>query len=394
MKIGIVAGEKSGDYLGAELIKAFKQRYPHAEFVGLCGPLMQEQGGKTLAEMDKISIMGIAGAVAGLFDILSIRHTIKKHMLSWQPDVFVGIDVPDFNLGLEIKLKEAGIPTVHYVSPTVWAWRGKRINKIKRAVNLMLTLFPFEQAYYQQHNTPVKYVGHPLARAITNWQVDESFVSLLRSSSEQHGNSIEEKKMIALLPGSRMSEVSRLAPIMLEACCKLAQSSPSLEFVIPAANQKLYSFLADQLKAYDAPVTLVLGHSRDALALCHIAVLASGTAALEAALFAKPMVVMYKVSKFNEWYAAQTMVVEHFSMPNHLTNPPVVPELIQSAATADNLIAELERLMQDQQHYQSMKNALAAIAPELDEDSGQLACDAIESLLKEIKGSVKTQSRS
>lgn len=394
MKIGIVAGEKSGDYLGAELIKAFKQRYPQAEFVGLCGPLMQEQGGKTLAEMDKISIMGVAGAIAGLFDILSIRRTIKNHMLSWQPDVFVGIDVPDFNLGLEIKLKEAGIPTVHYVSPTVWAWRGNRIKKIKRAVNLMLTLFPFEQEYYQQHKTPVQYVGHPLARAISNWQVDDSFLSLIRSSSEQYGDSVDDKKMIALLPGSRMSEVSRLAPIMLKACCKLAKSAPNLEFVIPAANQKLYNFLAHELKAYDAPITLVLGHSRDALALCHIAVLASGTAALEAALFAKPMVVMYKVSKFNEWYAAQTMVVEHFSMPNHLTNPPVVPELIQSAATVDNLIAEVERLMQDQQYYQSMQSALAAIAPELDEDSGQLACDAIESLLKKIKVSVNTQSRS
>lgn len=378
MKIGIVAGEKSGDYLGAELIKAFKQRYPDAEFIGLCGPLMQAQGGQTLAEMDKISIMGIAGVLKGIFDILSIRKTIKTHMLEWRPDVFIGIDVPDFNLGLEIQLKDAGIPTVHYVSPTVWAWRSKRIKKIKHAVNLMLTLFPFEETFYQKHNTRVKYVGHPLARQVLEWKVDPLIEERLFL------NTSSGKKRIAILPGSRMSEVSRLAPIMLAACTELVNAFTDLEFVIPAANEKLQRYLIDELKVEQTPVRVVLGHSRDALALCHMAVLASGTAALEAALFAKPMVVMYKVAKMEEWYAARTMVVKHFSMPNHLTDPPVVPELIQDQATVENMVKEVSRLLTDQRHYVSMQNALAEIAPKLSEDSGTLACDAIESLLSDM----------
>lgn len=373
MKIGIVAGEKSGDYLGAELIKAFKKRYPNAEFVGLAGPLMQAEGAVSLGEMDKISIMGIAAAVTGIFDILIIRKTIKEHMLAWQPDVFIGIDVPDFNLGLEIKLKEAGIPTVHYVSPTVWAWRGKRIHKIKRAVNLMLALFPFEETFYQKHNTAVKYVGHPLARLVQDWKVDPQAKAEIALAPG--------KRLIAVLPGSRMSEVSRLAPLMLEACSKLAAAYPELEFVIPAASQRLKSYIEQDLNLVTTPVKVILGHSRDVLAMSHLAILASGTAALEASLFAKPMVVMYKVSKLNEWYAARTMEVEHFSMPNHLCKPPIVTELIQDRATAENLVAEVSRLLDSDKEYQSMQAILAEIAPSLSEDSGEIACDAIEQLI-------------
>ena len=376
MKIGIVAGEKSGDYLGAELVKAFKKRYPNAEFVGLAGPLMQAEGVVSLGEMDKISIMGVAGAVKGIFDILSIRKTIRKHMLEWQPDVFIGIDVPDFNLSLEIKLKEAGIPTVHYVSPTVWAWRGKRIHKIKRAVNLMLTLFPFEETFYQKHNTAVKYVGHPLAKPVLNWELDSQANAEIALTP---GN-----RLIGVLPGSRMSEVSRLAPIMIAACSELAKSYNDLEFVIPAASQKLKSYIEQELQELDVtatPIKVILGHSRDVLAMSHLAVLASGTAALEAALFAKPMVVMYKVAKLEEWYAARTMEVEHFSMPNHLCSPPIVTELIQDRATTENLVVEVSALLDSDDKYQEMQSVLAEIAPSLSEDSGELACDAIEDLI-------------
>jgi len=376
MKVGIVAGEKSGDYLGSELIKAFKLRYPDAEFVGLAGPLMQAEGAVSLAEMDKISIMGIAGAIKALFDILSIRKTIRQHMLEWKPDVFIGIDVPDFNLRLEINLKEAGIPTVHYVSPTVWAWRAKRINKIKRAVNLMLTLFPFEEAFYQKHNTRVKYVGHPLAKAVLEWKVDDSALAEIGPD--------ENKKLIAVLPGSRMSEVSRLAPVMLEACVALSKKYRDLEFVIPAASEKLRDYLLEELNVGDTTVRVVLGHSRDVLALSHLAVLASGTAALEAALFAKPMVVMYKISRLEEMYAARTMVVKHFSMPNHLTDPPIITELIQKNATAEKLISEVCELLDNQKAYRSMQMTLADITASLSENSGELACDAIEDMLNDI----------
>ncbi len=376
MKVGIVAGEKSGDYLGAELIKAILVRYPDAEFVGLAGPLMQEAGAKTLADMDKISIMGIAGAIKSLREILSIRKRIHQHMLNWQPDVFVGIDVPDFNLSLEIKLKEVGIPTVHYVSPTVWAWRSKRIVKIKRAVNLMLTLFPFEEKFYQQHNTPVQYVGHPLAKSALNWRVSDEFLSVAKDQV------LPSKSLIALLPGSRMSEVSKLAPIMFEAAKVLRDQNRSLEFILPAANEKILGYVEALVAELNAPIKVISGYSRDVLASCKLAVLASGTAALEAALFAKPMVVMYKVSRLEEWYAARTMVVTHFSMPNHLTDPPVVPELIQDKATVDNLLVEVNCLLNEPQEYAKQQVALSEIAPKLSENSGALACGAIEEVLR------------
>jgi len=376
MKVGIVAGEKSGDYLGSELIKAIKARYPKAEFVGLCGPLMQQEGATTLAEMDKISIMGFEGLLSSLGDILAIRKKIKQHMLDWQPDVFVGIDVPDFNLSLEKKLKKKGIPTVHYVSPTVWAWRGKRIKKIKKAVTMMLTLFPFEEAFYQNKRTPVKYVGHPLAKTVLGWRIDPAFAQK---------NKPQRKKLVAILPGSRVGEVSRLAPIMLEGVTQLAKKYPELCFVIPAANDKISQYLDQELSVSSTPVKVLQGQSRELLALCDLTVLASGTAALEAGLFAKPMVVMYKVSKFSEWYASRSMVVEHFSMPNHLTSPPIVPELIQENATVENMVNEVSKLIDQSDYYQQMHKTLAEIAPALDEDSGELACDAIEEVLNKHK---------
>lgn len=382
MKVGIVAGEKSGDYLGSELIKSLKKRHPDAQFIGLAGPLMKEAGAKSLAEMDTISIMGIVGAIKGFRKILLIRQTIKKHMLEWQPDVFIGIDVPDFNLGLEIKLKNAGIPVVHYVSPTVWAWRSKRIVKIKRAVDLMLTLFPFEETFYRKHDTRVSYVGHPLAEEALNWSVPDNFLNTIEMSvSGDRPNKTENTKRIAILPGSRRSEVTRLAPIMIDAAKTLHQMYPDTHFIIPAASLKLLPLLNELITQANAPITLIEGHSRDVLASCHLTLLASGTAALEAALFAKPMVVMYKVSKLEEWYASRSMVVKHFSMPNHLTSPPVVPELIQERATVANAVSEIETLLCNEHAYNTQKAALSNIAPALLEDSGERACDAIEALL-------------
>jgi len=374
MKVGIVAGEKSGDYLGSELIKTIKARYPQAEFVGLCGPQMMQQGAATLAEMDKISIMGFEGLLSSLREIVQIRRTIRNHMLAWRPDVFIGIDVPDFNLALERKLKESGIPTVHYVSPTVWAWRSKRIKKIRKAVNLMLTLFPFEETFYIKNDTPVKFVGHPMANKVANWQIDE----LLKNKCK-----VEGQKLVAVLPGSRMGEVSKLAPIMFETTKVLAQQYPDLSFVVPAASDKIRSYLVDTLNAAQYPVTIIDGRSQDLLALCDLTLLASGTAALEAALFAKPMVVMYKVGKLNEFIGRHTLVVEHVSMPNHLVNPPIVVELLQQDATVEKAVTELSRLLDEPEYYRKMQDALSEIAPKLDLPSSDLAFDAIEALLFE-----------
>lgn len=386
LKIGIVAGEKSGDYLGAELVREFKKRFPNAEFVGLGGPEMISEGVVSLGDMDKISIMGIMGVLRGLRDILQIRRTIKKHMLAWKPDVFIGIDVPDFNLHLERKLKESGIPVAHYVSPTVWAWRTKRIVKIKKSIDLMLTLFPFEKDFYQKHNTPVEFVGHPFAREVLNWHESEAFQGELEKTVS------ENEQVIAVLPGSRRSEVSRLTPVMFESIRELSSLYPQYRFVVPAANQGLYEMLHSMASETSTPVTILNGYSRDILHRCEFAILASGTAALEAALFGKPMIVMYKVAKVEEWYAARSMVVKHFSMPNHLTNPPVVSELIQENATSKNLNREFKRLVEDTAYYQHQKASLSDIAPLLSQDSGKLAADAIEQLIKQAKRARKNSA--
>ncbi len=372
-KIAIVAGEKSGDYLGSEIVKVLKARHPNAEFVGLAGPLMQAQGVRSLGEMEKISIMGFDGLLSSILDILAIRRRLKRYFLQWRPDVFIGIDVPDFNLGLELDLKAAGIPITHCVSPTVWAWRGGRINKIKRAIHQMLVLFPFEERYYQLHDTPVVCIGHPLAKQVRDWQLPSEF---LREFPKQ------QRIRIAVLPGSRMSEVGRLAPIMFAGARALAAKFGDVEFLVPAANAHLATHMRG-LEEYDpALIRIVNGYSRDVLFSSDLAVLASGTAALEAALFAKPMVVMYKVSALTAWHAGRTMQVSHYSMPNHLTSPPAVREFVQEQATVENLVTEVSKLLQDGHYFMQMQQALAAIAPELDRDFGLLSAQAIEGIVQ------------
>ena len=373
MKVAIVAGEKSGDFLGAELIKEMRSQFPDAEFIGLCGPLMLEQGAISLDDMEKISIFGLDGLFSSLREILAIRKKLFQHFKNWRPDVFIGIDVPDFNLGLERKLKALDIPIAHYVSPTVWAWRGGRIKKIRSSIDLMLTLFPFEKTYYQKNNTPVEYVGHPLAKQITNWCVDAAVIKQLSLDSDS--------RVIGVLPGSRMSEVTRLAPVMLEGITELSKRFTGLKFVIPAANSKIYNYLI-QLPNYDSSIVEVInGHSRDVMSLSHMLILASGTAALEAALFAKPMIVMYKVSKLSAFVYKNSITVQHYSMPNHLTEAPMVPELIQHNATAENLVAEVSKLLDNKELYASIKVELNKIAPMLATNSGELACQAIKTLL-------------
>ena len=374
-RVAIVAGEASGDALGAEVVAAIKARHPHVEFVGLAGPLMQAQGVTSLAEMDKISIMGMDGLWSSLREILAIRSHLYHRFVDWKPDVFIGIDVPDFNLGLEIKLRRHGIPVAHCVSPTVWAWRGGRIRKIKRAVDVMLALFPFEVDYYRRHQAPVLGVGHPLARQVLDWHPSPEFVQRWPVS--------DKRRRIALLPGSRMSEVSRLAPTMLAAARVLQERYPDLEWILPAAKPKLAQAIRDLPEFDPSVVTLIDGFSRDVLNSCHLAVLASGTAALEAALFAKPMLVLYKVSRLTEWYAGRSMQVTHYSMPNHLTSPPAVTEYVQNEVTVDNVVSEVARLLEDADYYQTMHSALSAIAPTLNRPTGELVATALEELARD-----------
>ena len=374
MRIALVAGETSGDILGADLLKSLKQRFPKVEFLGIAGPLMQAEGMQSMAEMDKLSIMGLEGLRKSLREILSIRRQLISYLIDNPPDLFIGIDAPDFNLTVEERLRKAGIPVVHYVSPTVWAWRKYRIRKIRRAVDLMLTLFPFEKTFYQQHDVPVEFVGHPLTAEIQPKKVDIMY----------RGNYASDKQMlIAVLPGSRTSEIRALGPLFIDVMRELNKDGDGVQFIIPTVTSKLRRLFKGFLDTNDGNfIHLVDGsESRRAMSASDMVLLASGTAALEAALLAKPMVVAYKLSWLTYFFAKATTTVKHASMPNHLLEKPIVPEYIQLAASKNNLITEIRRYMQDDELREQTSQKLAEIHPQLAYDSSELAVDAIEELL-------------
>ncbi len=370
LKIGLVAGETSGDYLGAGLITAIRERCPEAEFVGICGPRMQAAGGVSLFPMDKISVMGLEGLFQSIAEILAIRRKLVTYFTQHPPDVFVGIDVPDFNLGLEAKLRRLSIPTVHYVSPTVWAWRGYRIRKIRRAVGHMLTLFPFEAEYYRNNNVPVSFVGHPIA--------DEIDPAADRGALRREFG-LSGKCVVALLPGSRMSELRRLGSIFIEAARELHRHHPDLVFVAPMASADIKAYFERLLGRYGdvPPIRVVLGRSREAMAAADVAILASGTAALESALLGVPMVVAYKVSWLTGVFVRIFARVNHFSMPNNLLSDPIVPELMQSAATPENLARAAEKYLTDEELRRRVRVQLGTILASLRRDANRRAAERV-----------------
>jgi len=373
MKIALVVGETSGDILGADLLKSLKNRFPNAEFIGIAGPLMQAEGMHSLAEMDKLSIMGFDGLRKSLREILAIRRHLIRYLIDNPPDVFIGIDAPDFNLTVEEQLRATGIPVVHYVSPTVWAWRKYRIHKIRRAVDLMLTLFPFEKEFYQQHNVPVEFVGHPLAAEVSPKKMDLMY----------RGKFVMGKQsLVAVLPGSRTSEIKKLGPLFIDVMREL-NAEDDMQFIIPTATPKLRRLLEDYLEDNDAAfIHLVAGsESRRAMSASDMVLLASGTAALEAALLAKPMVVAYKLSWLTYLFAKATTTVKHASMPNHLLDEPIVPEFLQLDASKAKLVKAVRRYMHDEDLREQTSQKLAEIHPQLAYDSSELAVDAIEQML-------------
>ncbi len=370
MNIALVAGETSGDMLGAGLIREILERVPDARFEGIAGPRMIAQGARTLYAMESISIMGLDGLFDSLRHILSIRRGLCDRFTSERPDVFVGIDVPDFNLGLELKLRRAGIPTIHYVSPTVWAWRRYRIHKIRRAVGHMMTLFPFEADFYRRHGVPVTFVGHPLADRVEALPADQARDRLALPG---------EGRVVALLPGSRRSEVALLAGPFVEAAQQLLASRDDLHFVVPCASaairDRLERLTTDSLPA--ARVTLVDGNAQLALRAADVALLASGTAALEAALTCTPMVVAYRVSATSYLMVRMFSTVKHYSMPNHLLDEPLVPEFIQADATSSKLAAAVAGFLDDDARRTRLVQSLAGIRGQLAVGADARAADIV-----------------
>jgi len=326
--LGVVAGEASGDLLGAHFIAALKQNHPHLRTAGIAGPRMVEAGVEAIYPSEKLAVNGYVEVLRHLPELLWIRSRITRHFLRERPRAFVGIDAPDFNFTLETKLKQAGIPTVHFVSPSIWAWRPERIHRIKQAVSHMLVVFPFEEKIYQDAGIPVTYVGHPLADVIPlEPDTDAARTALALAAGP----------VVALLPGSRLSEVARHARLMLDAAVRIRQRHPDAQFVLPAASEAAARLIRQAQQGLDLPLHILAGQSHTALAACDVALVASGTATLEAALFKKPMVITYRVPALTAYLMRKKALLPWIGLPNILARDFVVPERVQEAATPENL---------------------------------------------------------
>ena len=375
LRFGLVVGERSGDILGAGLIQALKQRHPDAVFQGIGGELMIEQGFDSWFDQERLAVMGLIEPLKRLPELLNIRKQLLQRFCQHPPDVFIGIDSPDFNLDLELKLRRRGIKTAHYVSPSVWAWRQGRIKKIAQAVDLMLTLLPFEADFYQQHQVPVKFVGHPLADKLA----PPADIMAVRDRLDLDN---PEQPLIALLPGSREAEVRLVGPVMWAAARLCWQRNPSWRFIVPAANSARAVQIQQQLQTEsDLPITLVHGQSTEVMAAADAVVMASGTTTLEALLLGKPMVVAYKMAPLSYSILARLVKSKYISLPNLLADKPLVPELIQQAASADSVAAALTQIM-NACEQQTLRAQFASIHQRLRLNASAEAAQAILELIE------------
>ena len=369
----MVAGEASGDVLGADLIRALKKFYPNAVFEGIGGPKMQAEGFQSLFEMDRLSVMGFVEPLKRLPELLGIRRTIVNRYTKTQPVAFIGIDSPDFNTSIEFRLRKAGVKTVHYVSPSVWAWRQGRIKKIKKSVDLMLCLLPFEAAFYVQHEVPVRFVGHPLAGQFGDRPDTEAARKQLGLDTD--------RPVLCIMPGSRAGEVDMMAALFLDTAAAVLPSVEGLQLVIPAANDSRYAQLTDILTARpELNIKLLLQQSHVAMEAADAVLLASGTTALEAMLLKKPMVVSYRLGALTYKLLSPFIKTPFVSIPNLLAKTMLVPELIQDQAVASMLApAVLDAL------DQGKRPALVACFDELHQqlavESGAIAAAAITELV-------------
>ncbi|TLX78010.1 lipid-A-disaccharide synthase [Pseudomonas nicosulfuronedens] len=371
LRVALVAGEASGDILGSGLMQALKQRHSDIEFIGVGGPRMEAEGLKSHFPMERLSVMGLFEVLGRLRELLRRRKDLVQMLIAAKPDVFIGIDAPDFTLNIELKLRRAGIRTVHYVSPSVWAWRQKRVLKIKEACDLMLALFPFEARFYEEHAVPVRFVGHPLANTIA--------LEADRAGARERLGLPQDACVVALLPGSRGGEVGKLGALFLDTAQRLLQSRPDLRFVLPCASPDRRLQIEEMLSGRDLPVQLLDGASHEALAACDAVLIASGTATLEALLYKRPMVVAYKVAPMTYRILKRLVKSPYISLPNLLAGRLLVPELIQDAATPETLATTLLPLLDD---GSVQTEPFDAIHRALRQDASAQAAEAVLALVE------------
>lgn len=375
MRVGILAGESSGDLLGAGLIRELKKHCPELIVTGIGGPAMIAEGCESLFEMERLSVMGLVEPLFRLPELFNIRRKLYQYFLNHRPDVFIGIDSPDFNLGLEMKLRRAGIPVVHYVSPSVWAWRQKRIHKIAKAADLVLTLFPFETEFYKKHHVPAKFVGHPLA-------------DLIPLKPDKQG---ARKKLgldadaiyIALLPGSRQHELKYLAELFVESAKRCHEKKPEIKFITSAVsderNQQFQDYFTRLMPAL--PVTFFQGCSHDVMNAADVVLVTSGTATLETMLFKRPMVIAYRMANLTWQIGRRVVKIPFIGLPNILAGKLQVPELLQDAATPENISAALLDFLDHPEKIALLENDFSAIHQGMRCNADQQAAKAVMELI-------------
>jgi len=380
LRIALVAGEASGDQLGAGLIAELKQRFPEAEFAGIGGAQMRAAGLDAWHDCDELAVMGLAEVIAHLPRLIRLRRRLRSRLLAWRLDIFIGIDAPDFNLGLEKKLKAAGIRTVHYVSPSIWAWRENRAAKIARSADRVLCLFPIEPPIYARYGVEARFVGHPLADAFA-LEPDRA------AARTQLGLAIDSR-VLALLPGSRASEIRRLLPDFLGAANILARAIPGLQIVIPAANSACWNAINEIADTSDLQPRVLDGRAHEAMIAADAVLLASGTAALEALLAKRPMVVGYRIAPLTHFIVKffGLLKVDRYSLPNVLADSPLVPELMQDDCTAEKLAAALLIYFTDPAAEAALLPRYRSIHQSLRRNANVEAANAIAELLAQPAG--------
>ncbi len=376
LRIGIVAGETSGDLLGAHLIKDLKKKYSDIEVVGIGGRHLIENGCKSLFDMDRLSVVGIFEVLGRYFELLLIRNKLTNYFLDNRPDVFIGIDAPDFNLTLEETLRGQGIKTVHYVSPSVWAWRENRLKKISRAVDLMLVLFPFELPYYEKNNIAAQFVGHPLA-----FQMNKTFD---KDEARQALGLPSDKTIIAFMPGSRQSELKQHSAIFLKTALWCQQRHENLYFVTNLVNEQARDIFNQSINTIcpDLPISIFTGDSRRVMQASDLLLLASGTITLEAMLLKKPMVVAYRVSWLTYQIFSRLIHAPYVALPNLLAGKLLVPECLQHDCTAEKLGAELSVWLSNDDAVKELMKEFERLHQEMVHQENHSAADALLSLIK------------